>query len=69
MNMVIMIAYSGVVLGGRFHDGVRWMLRDNTKHGCWFNTWVFILRRYNGTYTQARGHWLTAGGKARRCLI
>ena len=20
------------------------------------NTWVFILRRYNGTYTQARGH-------------
>ena len=21
-----------------------------------FNPWVFILSRYNGTYTQARGH-------------
>ena len=30
--------------------------RDNKEHGIGFDTWVFILRRYNGTYTQARGH-------------
>ena len=23
----------------------------------------------NGTYMQAHGHWLTAGGKAAHCLI
>ena len=29
----------------------------------------FILRRYNGTYTQARGHSLTAGGKPLQGII
>ena len=34
------------------------MSRDNKDHGVGLTreTWVFILGRYNGTYTQARGH-------------
>ena len=37
-------------------EGPMRLSRDKNEHGVLVNTWVFILRRYNGTYTQARGH-------------